>query len=76
MTTNYHDLSATELAKLINDEYDVILSNERTNYPKAISIGEKLAHLRRGADRDEWKTKLKELCPEISYETASGNETD
>src|SRR5262249_15285813 len=68
---NYHDLSATELAKLINDEYDVILSTERTNYPKAISIGEKLAHLRRGADRWEWKTKLEALCPHISYETAT-----
>jgi len=71
MTTNYHDLSATELAKLINDEYDVILTAERTNYPRAISIGEKLAYLQRGAKRSEWKTKLKTLCPHVSYETAT-----
>ena len=68
---NYNDLSTTELAKLINDEYEVILGNERANYPRALSIGEKLAHLRRGADRSEWKTKLETLCPHISYETAT-----
>jgi len=69
--TNYHDLSVAELAKLINDEYEVILGSERTNYPRALSIGEKLAHLRRGADRSEWKTKLETLCPQVSYETAT-----
>jgi len=71
MGINYNDLSVTELAKLINDEYEVILGNERTNYPRALSIGEKLAYLRRGADRGEWRIKLETLCPHVSYETAT-----
>ena len=40
--TDYGDLSTTELAKLINDEYGVILAAERTNLPKALAVGEKL----------------------------------
>jgi len=36
----YLDLSTKELAKLINDEYAVILASERTNYPRAMSVGE------------------------------------
>lgn len=71
MGINYNDLSVTELAKLINDEYEVILGNERTNYPRALSIGEKLAYLRRGAGHGEWRIKLETLCPHVSYETAT-----
>ena len=70
-TVDYYDLSVTELAKLINDEYAVILGNERTNYPRALSIGEKLVALRRGVDHGGWQTKLKGLCPDVSYETAT-----
>jgi len=68
---NYYDLSVVELAKLINDEYAVILGNERTNYPRAISIGEKLFHLRREANHGEWRIKLEKFCPDVSYETAT-----
>ena len=67
----YNDLSVIELAKLINDEYAVILGNERTNYPRAISVGGKLVALRRGVDHGEWITKLKTHCKQISYETAT-----
>jgi hypothetical protein len=67
----YLDLSAAELAKQINDEYAIILSSERTNYPRALSIGEKLVALRRGAEHGEWITKLKTWCPKLSYETAT-----
>ena len=72
-TVNYYDLSVAELAKLINDQYAVILGNERANYPRALSIGEKLVALRRGegVEHGEWQTKLKTLCPNISYETAT-----
>jgi len=69
--TDFLDLSATELAKLINDEYAIILANERTNYPRALSVGEKLAALRRGVEHGEWQAKLKSHCPKISYETAA-----
>jgi hypothetical protein len=68
---DYLDLSAAELAKQINAEYVVILANERTNYPKAMSVGEKLVALRRGAEHGEWQAKLKQYCPAISYETAT-----
>jgi len=68
---DYLDLSAAELAKQINDEYAVILASERTNYPRALSIGEKLVALRRGAEHGEWQTKLKTHCPKLSYETAT-----
>jgi len=68
---DYLDLSATELAKQINAEYALILANERTNYPKAMSVGEKLGALRRGAEHGEWQAKLKQYCPAISYETAT-----
>src|SRR6516164_730811 len=70
-TVDYYDLSVTELAKLINDEYAVILGHERTNYPRALSIGEKLVALRRGVEHGEWQTKLKTHCPKLSYETAT-----
>lgn len=71
-TPDYGDLSTTELAKQINDEYAVILANDRTNLQKALSVGEKLIELRpRISKHGEWKTKLKVLCPQISYETAT-----
>lgn len=69
--TDFLDLSASELAKLINDEYAIILANERTNYPRALSVGEKLVALRRGVEHGEWQAKLKQHCPKISYETAT-----
>src|SRR5262245_25757989 len=67
----YLDLSAAELAKQINDEYALILASERINYPRALSIGEKLVALRRGVEHGEWQTKLKMHCPQLSYETAT-----
>jgi len=71
--TDLIDLSTAELGKLINDEYAVILANERTNYPRALSVGEKLVALRRGAEtkHGEWQAKLKTHCPKVSYETAT-----
>jgi hypothetical protein len=69
--SSYTDLSASTLAKLINDEYEGILKSERVNFPKAQSIGEKLVALRRGAEHGEWEKKLKAHCPVISYETAT-----
>jgi len=69
--SDYLDLSAAELAKLINDEYASILANERTNYPRALSVGEKLVSLRGGVEHGEWQDKLKKLCPDVSYETAT-----
>ena len=69
--TDLIDLSTAELAKLINDEYAVILANERTNLPKAMSVGEKLKVLQGKAKHGEWQTKLKAHCPKVSYETAT-----
>lgn len=71
--TEFVDLSTTELAKLINDEYDAILATERTNLPRAQKVGEKLKVLRDKAKHGEWKTKLAEHCPKLSksYETAT-----
>lgn len=68
---NYTDLSTDDLAKLINEEYSVILHNERTNLPRAQMVGEKLKVLQDKAEHGEWKTKLAEYCPEVAYETAT-----
>jgi hypothetical protein len=67
----YANLSAADLAKQINDEYDVILNSEKANLPRALAIGEKLMHLRVRIPTDEWKAKLEGYCPNISYETAT-----
>jgi hypothetical protein len=71
--TDYGDLSTTELAKLINDEYGVILANERTNLTKALAVGEKLIALRQrvAPKHGNWQDKLRAWCPRISYETAT-----
>jgi len=71
--TDFGDLSTTELAKQINDEYSVILEAERTNLQKAMAIGEKLIALRRriAPEHGDWQAKLKLYCPQISYETAT-----
>lgn len=69
--SDYGDLSTTELAKLIADEYGVILANERTNLQKALAVGEKLIALRQRVKHGEWETKLEQYCPTISYETAT-----
>jgi len=70
-TVDYGDLSTTELAMQINAEYALILTNDRANYPRALSIGEKLWAINLRTDHGEWQTKLSALCPEISYETAT-----
>jgi hypothetical protein len=71
--TDFGDLSTTDLAKRINDEYAVILESERTNLQKALAIGEKLKALRPriAPEHGEWQAKLKVYCPKISYETAT-----
>jgi len=71
--TDYGDLSTKELAKLITDEYAVILGNERTNLQKALGVGEKLIalRLRHSSCYGQWQDKLEQLCPTISYETAT-----
>jgi hypothetical protein len=73
MSTDYGDLSTTDLAKQINDEYAVILTNERTNLQRALSVGEKLIALRPriAPKHGDWQAKLKVHCREISYETAN-----
>ena len=68
---DYGELSAAELAKLINDEYSMVLAAERSNLPRAKAIGEKLEFLRAGTPHGEWQKKLKKWCPRISYETAN-----
>jgi hypothetical protein len=67
----YADLTATDIAKQINDEYAVILNSERANLQRALAIGEKLMHLRSRIPRSEWKIKLEGYCPDLSYETAT-----
>jgi hypothetical protein len=69
--TSVGDLSSDYLAKLINDEYEVVLVSERANLPRAKAIGEKLEVLRARTKHGEWQTKLREWCPRISYETAT-----
>jgi hypothetical protein len=71
--TDYFNLTADALAKLITDEYAVILANERTNLPKALAVGEKLIALRQRVNpkHGEWQDKLEEWCPTLSYETAT-----
>jgi hypothetical protein len=68
---DYGELSAAELAKLINDEYSLVLASERSNLQRARAIGEKLEALRAGTPHGEWQKKLKKWCPKISYETAN-----
>src|SRR5262245_64323315 len=72
MTDVIH-LSTDELVKAIKDEYGVILASESNKLPKAIAIGEKLVALRPriAPNHGEWKPKLREHCPRISYETAT-----
>jgi hypothetical protein len=72
-TTDLAKLSTDDLAKAINDEYSVILENERGNLQKALAVGEKLKALRPRVARKhgEWQAKLKVHCPTISYETAT-----
>jgi type IV secretory pathway VirB10-like protein len=73
MSADYTHLSTTDLAKAINDEYSVILGNERANLQKALAVGEKLKALRPRVTNKhgEWQAKLKVHCPTISYETAT-----
>jgi hypothetical protein len=70
---DYGDLSTTELAKQINDEYGVILEAERTNLQRYLALGEKLIALRPriAPKHGEWQSKLKVHCPKLSYETAN-----
>jgi hypothetical protein len=67
----YGELSLPDLAKLINDEYAVVLASERNNLQRALAIGEKLMWLRARAKHGEWQEKLKGWCPKLSYETAT-----
>jgi hypothetical protein len=72
MTDVIH-LSTDALVKAINDEYGVILASERSNLQKALAIGQKLKALRPriAPNHGEWKEKLAEYCPKLSYETAT-----
>jgi hypothetical protein len=66
-------LTTDVLVKAINDEYSQILASERNNLQKALAIGEKLVALRPriAPKHGKWQAKLKEHCPDISYETAT-----
>jgi hypothetical protein len=70
-SVDYGELSAAELAKLINDEYGLVLASERNNLNRAKTIGEKLDALRAGTQHGEWQKKLAKWCPKLSYETAN-----
>jgi hypothetical protein len=72
-STDYGDLSTTELAKQINAEYDVILDGERTTLQRYLAMGKKLVALRPriAPKHGEWQAKLKLHCPAVSYETAN-----
>jgi hypothetical protein len=65
------ELSATELAKLINDEYGMVLAGEHRTFQRAQAIGEMLVAFRRGTGHGEWQSKLAKWCPKLSYETAN-----
>jgi hypothetical protein len=70
-TVDYGELSVSDLAKLINEEYALVLASERNNLQRALAIGEKLMWLRARAKHGEWQEKLKGWCPKLSYETAT-----
>jgi len=70
-TVDYGELSVPDLAKLINDEYSLVLASERNNLQRALTIGEKPVALRARAKHGEWQEKLKGWCPKLSYETAT-----
>jgi len=67
----YAQLTADAIAKQINDEYSLILANERANLPRALAIAEKLIALRARTVHGQWQAKLAVWCPQISYETAT-----
>lgn len=71
--TDYGDLSTTELAKQINDEYGVIQDADRTNLQRYLTLGGKLIALRPriAPKHGEWQSQLKVHCPKVSYETAN-----
>jgi hypothetical protein len=69
---NYGELSVIELTQKVNEEYYQIYSHDRTDYPRAVMIGEMLNNIRpRVAKHGQWQNWLKENCPKISYETAN-----
>jgi Protein of unknown function (DUF3102) len=68
--TDVIQLSDDALVQAINDEYSLILQNERGNLQRALAIGEKLVALKSRMEHGKWKPYLKEHC-EISYETAA-----
>jgi hypothetical protein len=68
---DYGEMSAAELAKIINTDYGMILSSERINLPRAKAVGEKLTWLQAKAPPKEWQSKLAVWCPKLSYETAN-----
>jgi len=71
-TKDYGDLSTSDLAKLINNEYELILAGERSALQKAIPIGQMLIAIRpRVTVHGKWQDELPKLCPKISYETAT-----
>jgi hypothetical protein len=65
---DYGEMSAAELAKIINTDYGMILSSERINLPRAKAVGEKLTWLQAKAPP---QSKLAVWCPKLSYETAN-----
>jgi hypothetical protein len=70
MTDVIH-LSTDALVKAINDEYAIVLASERTNLQRALVIGQKLKTLRARTEHGEWRIKLGEWCPNLSYETST-----
>jgi hypothetical protein len=70
MTDVIH-LSTDALIKAINDEYAIVLASERSNLQRALTIGQKLKTLRARTEHGEWRIKLGEWCPNLSYETAT-----
>jgi hypothetical protein len=72
-STDYGDLSTTELAKQITDDYAVIVEADRSGLQRYLSLGAKLIALRPriAPKHGDWQAKLKLHCPQVSYETAN-----
>jgi hypothetical protein len=69
---SYAELGVPELVKKVNEVYEQIHLHDRTNYPRAVMIGEMLNDIRpRVAKHGAWQNWLREHCPKISYETAN-----
>jgi len=69
--SDYAQLTIPALAKLINDEYAVILQSEKANLPRALAVGEKLNAIRVRVEHGEWQDTYESYGLNISYETAT-----